>query len=34
MNPYDIGLIVFGVIALAGILILLFDTGAKSKDRS
>ena len=34
MNPYDIGLIVFGVIALAGILILLLDTGAKDKGKS
>jgi hypothetical protein len=34
MNPYDIGLLVFGVIALAGILILLLDKGLKSKGLS
>lgn len=33
MTPYDIGLLVFGVIAVAGILILL-DKGLGSKDRS
>ena len=31
MNPYDIGLLVFGAIALAGILILLLDKGLKGK---
>jgi len=31
MNPYDIGLLVFGAIALVGILILLLDKGLKSK---
>jgi hypothetical protein len=33
MTPYDIGLLVFGVIALAGLLVLLLDTGLKSKGR-
>jgi hypothetical protein len=33
MTPYDIGLLVFGVIAAAGILILLLDKGLKSKGR-
>ena len=34
MTPYDIGLLVFGVIAVAGILILLLDKGLGSKDWS
>jgi len=34
MTPYDIGLLVFGVIAVAGILILLLDKGLKSRGRS
>lgn len=34
MAPYDIGLLVFGVIALAGILVLLLDKGLKSKSHS
>lgn len=34
MTPYDIGLLIFGVIALAGILVLLLDKGLKSKGRS
>lgn len=33
MTPYDIGLFIFGVIAAAGILILLLDSGAKNKER-
>lgn len=33
MTPYDIGLFVFGVIALVGILILLLDRGLKSRGR-
>ena len=34
MTPYDIGLVVFGAIAVAGILILVLDRGLKSKGRS
>jgi hypothetical protein len=34
MNPYDIGLLIFGAIALVGLLILLFDRGLKSKGQS
>jgi hypothetical protein len=33
MTPYDVGLLIFGVIALAGILILILDTGSKRKER-
>ena len=34
MTPYDIGLLVFGVIALAGIWVLLLDQGLKSKSHT
>lgn len=33
MPPYDIGLLVFGVIALAGILVFLLDQGLKREDQ-
>ena len=34
MTPYDIGLFVFGIIALAGIVVLFLDKGLKGKGRS
>lgn len=33
VTPYDLGILVFGVIALAGVLVLLLDKGLKSKGR-
>lgn len=34
MAPYDVGLLVFGSIALVGILIILLDTGLKGRKQS
>lgn len=34
MNPYDIGLIIFGSIAVAGIVILLLEKRTQGKGRS
>ncbi len=31
MTPYDVGLLIFGAIAVAGILILLLDKGLKNR---